>query len=233
MISELKDAGYEFATLETAADELHLYRTVNAKPLYFVRTNTNDDPIPFSHQKVVFARANMECTGLDFYRAYYDLTDDDFCKLENGYSLHTKQYLDDQRAKIGLSRYTVASNDSGDDAGKLETIPMVEFPLPVYLNADTRIGTLPDNTTVVETSYWYTVDDFAVIKIYFDHDPTTAEVLDAFAIKDAEDYFRRAQEDDAEYFVCRTCEHRVQWTEVPGNVREKIDKLKARWCGCC
>jgi hypothetical protein len=162
----------------------------------------------------------------DLYAEYYDFEHDKELEavFRYGYSTRSRKYIEDTMKNIGLLSYTHASNGSRCEEGNpsvFETIRNAQ----IYINADTEIGKIGDNTWIAQTCHQIDIDDFAVMKMYFDHAPTNDDLRIAF-------YVEKFEMKPIEVYKCWECGRLTHWLDNDGDIRKKYDMAVDQYCGC-
>lgn len=167
---------------------------------------------------------SFKCT--DLYSEYYDLRNnrDLECCLKHGYSYRSRKYIEGVMENIGLEKYTDANNGSMCDEGVPTEID-VEYQWTLFFNADTNVGKLDDDTWIAQTCFRIDIDDFVVIKMYFNHSPSQNDLETAFAI-------RQFELKPVEVFYCWECGKMTNWLELEGDINKKYEMSRENYCGC-
>ena len=166
--------------------------------------------VPFTiklHKKFYFGPDKIMVSEKELFDYLYTLTDEEMCQFMNGYGLRTKEYFDNLCSSIGYCGYECVDDFSGSHAS--------------------------DN--LEKTEYYYTekyaeVDNFGEIRHYFNHNPSDYEVRVAKMIQDAEYNFRMCIWH--EEFKCWECGRTVHWTDIRGDIFEKVNCMEDMYCGC-
>lgn len=160
----------------------------------------------------------FSASSLELYREYYELDKDEdlMCCLKYGYSAQSRKYIESIMNEIGL-----IDLNAKEELITFQNPEIVRF----YFNASTEIGRLDDNLWVAQTCFRYVIDDFGIIKMYFNHKPNNKEIKTAFGI----DHF---QSSPHEVFTCKECGQLKNWIDIPGNIIVKYAYSEARYCGC-
>lgn len=162
----------------------------------------------------------------DLYDEYYDFKNDK--ELEScfkyGYSSRSREYIESIMKEIGLIEYTEASNGSMSTDGE-PTMFEILHEYDLFMNATTEVGKLEDRLWIVQTCHQIEIDDFAVIKMYFDHDPSIDNIRKAFSI-------RSFEIKPIEIFTCWECGHLTNWLDIDGDIDKKYEMVRERYCGC-
>lgn len=122
---------------------------------------------------------------------------------------------------IGLVNYTGDVNSCGGKDGEPTKFNVIDR-YCLFMDADTEVGKTEDSQWIAQTICLMD-DDFAVIKMYFDHKPTARDLETAFAVRNFE---RRP----VEVFRCWECGHLTHWLEFPGAIEMKIAAARERCC---
>jgi hypothetical protein len=172
----------------------------------------------------------IKVSGREIYREYYSLTDDEYSKFFNGYGTRTASYLDAICSKIGLLRYTDASNGSMSPEGEPTKFEVIRRYSHFVNSGDTEIGKLDNGEYIAQLCFQIEIDDFAVVKAYWDHLPSDKQLRTFFKLRTIKDnfLFRRAQE----VYTCWECGKKTHWLDSGDSFDEKITGLEERYCGC-
>ena len=139
---------------------------------------------------------------------------------ELGYSMRTRAYIDGVMNKIGLTHYTDFEYDTPEWFEVLE-----KFECGIF--GTTEVGKLNENEWIARTCYQFEIDDFQIIKMYFNKKPSSESVRTALTIRNFE---RRIVCN--EVFVCYECARLTHWLDTPGDICGKFNHLKDNYCGC-
>lgn len=161
----------------------------------------------------------------DLYTEYYDFEHNKEleCVFKYGYSLRSRKYIETLMEKIGLKYYTDVSNGSGKPEGEPTNFNNPKT-VKIYSNSETLIEKINEEW-LAETEFWFAPDDFAEIKMHFNHEPSTEDLKTAFSI-------RKFEQRPLEIFKCRSCGRLVNWLDIDGNITEKQQYAEERYCGC-
>lgn len=164
--------------------------------------------------------------GLDLYSEYYNFQNDKDleCCCKYGYSTKSREYIEAVMKEIGLNYYTDTSNGSMCEEGD-PTVFDIDCIYNLYFNAQTEVGQLHADLWIAQTCYRTEIDDFAVIKMYFNHKPSESDLRKAFVI-------RKFEHHPIEVFTCWECNHMVNWLELDGDIEEKYNMAQECYCGC-
>lgn len=164
--------------------------------------------------------------GADLYSEYYDLRNnrDLECCFKYGYSYRSRKYIESVMENIGLESYTDANNGSMCDEG-VPTEFDVEYQWTLFSNADVNVGKLDDNTWIAQACFQIDIDDFVIVKMYFNHRPSQKDLKVAFTI-------RRFELKPIEVFYCWECGNMTNWLELEGDIYKKYEMSRENYCGC-
>lgn len=95
-------------------------------------------------------------------------------------------------------------------------------------NGCINIGKIKDGRYVAEYSIRIAIDDYTIVKMYFNVQPDLASIMQAKIINNAERYFRR----NSPEFQCWECGCKAHWLDIPGTIMEKLESWKDDYCGC-
>lgn len=162
----------------------------------------------------------------DLYDEYYDFKNNKEleCCFKYRYSSRSREYIESVMKEIGLIKYTEASNGSMSADGE-PTMFEILHEYNLFMNATTEVGKLEDGLWIAQTCYQIEIDDFAVIKMYFDHDPSVNNIRKAFAI-------RSFESKPIEIFTCWECGRLTNWLDINGDIDKKYEMARERYCGC-
>lgn len=162
----------------------------------------------------------------ELYSEYYDFQSNQNleCCFKYGYSPRSRKYIETIMSEIGLINYTDASNGSMCEDGNPTDFDVV-CKYNLFMNAETKIGMLESNLWIAQTCYQIETDDFAVIKMYFNHNPSDAELRTAFTV-------RKFELNPIEVFTCYECGRLTNWLELQGDINQKYDMAVEKYCGC-
>lgn len=163
----------------------------------------------------------VRSTCAEVYRDYYGLDDESMSYLLYNYSLRTKEYLDQEKARIGLSSVK-------------EGAPEAFFVLDEF-NVGMGIGLIEtgryaDGRFVAQSTSQSLYEDADVLRMHFDHLPDQQDVEDAVIIRKMERDFKLGRH--REVFTCGDCLQKRHWLDIPGPIQEKLALRLMRKCGC-
>lgn len=161
----------------------------------------------------------------DLYSEYYDFKNnkDLECCFKYGYSYQSRKYIESTMEEIGLVKYTDVNNGSMNEEGEPTSFTIAET-YEIFMNAVTEVGKIED-LWIAQTCVQISIDDFAVVKMYFSHMPSETDLQTAFAIRSFEC-------EPIEVFRCMECGHMVNWLELDGNINVKYRMAEEKYCGC-
>lgn len=134
----------------------------------------------------------------------------------------TINYLTEEKNKIGLIEVVYDYDEEIFDILK-------QYPgLSLIGNGCVNIGKLKDGTYIVQYHIRTQIDDYSVVKIYFNKWPTEILINTAIAIDNAESYIYS----HSPTFECWECGHEKHWLDIPGSIKEKLAARKDYYCGC-
>ncbi len=163
----------------------------------------------------------VRSTCIQVYQDYYNLDEEAVCLLMHSYSLRTKQYLDSERARIGLSSIK-------------EGAPEAFFVLDEF-NVGMGVGLIEtgryaDGRFVAQSASDALYEDADVLRMHFTHLPTQRDVEDALIIRKMERDFKLGRH--RETFACGDCRETRHWLDIPGTIQDKLALRMLRKCGC-
>ena len=171
----------------------------------------------------------LKCQGIDVYRDYYNMDEDDVSYLIKGHGLRTGAYLDAVAKGIGLLR-DVESEDGYNPDGS----PMEQWNIITriqHVGGGTEIGKLPNGEYIAATEYRADIDAYVVIKAYFDHLPAKEDIVTYFHLRELRMGFERGRYHDV--YTCWECGQTVHWLDGPKvALADRIARLEERYCGC-
>lgn len=163
----------------------------------------------------------VRSTCAEVYQDYYDLNEEAMSVLLYNYSLRSKEYLDAERKRIGLSSvkegppeafFVLNEFNVGMGIGMMET------------------GRYADGRFVAQSGSESLYEDADVLRIHFDHLPTQQDVEDALIVRKMERDFKLGRH--RETFTCGDCLQKRHWLDIPGSIQEKLALRMMRKCGC-
>jgi hypothetical protein len=110
---------------------------------------------------------------------------------------------------IGMISYTDDVNGSGSAEGVPSDFKEI-VKYAIFGNADTCVGKINDEW-IAQTCFMVDIDDFAVIKMYFEHLPSKDEIRTAFTV-------RKFDYHPIEIFRCWECGNLTHWLELDGDI---------------
>ena len=228
IIKQITDHGYEIKPTDEQYGDV--YKVINGRELRFLRIYNDGKEIGRVTMATtpVHFRFGLDTTLRDIFEAYYELDENEISLLENGYSLHTKNYLSSIQSNIGLI-----------DMYESDTLPkelkglQPEYAIEIYVNAPTEIYKAEDCWFAITVVRYEADDSFAVV-MRFDREPTTPDLATAFDIRDVKRYFSTGTTSlRSEEFVCSNCNHKQHWLDTPGSLSDKLNNIKGQHCGSC
>lgn len=94
------------------------------------------------------------------------------------------------------------------------------------------IGRLRDDLWVAQYSIRTDVDDFDVIKMYFNKMPSKKDIITAAALEDVETYFNIHGWDEAVNY-CYVCHREFHFCDIKArDLRQQFDYFREGYCGC-
>ncbi|WP_290770695.1 hypothetical protein, partial [Anaerofustis sp.] len=124
---------------------------------------------------------------------------------------------------IGLIEYITSNDEDEISEATLTNFDSV-CKYCTFPNAYTYVGQI-GGQWLAQTCYKTTIDDFAVIKMFFNHKPTYKEVRIAFDIRDFE-------QKPIEVFKCSKCKQLTNWLDFDGYIHDKYNMAEDKYCGC-
>lgn len=154
------------------------------------------------------------------YRDYYGLDDNGYAILLYNYSGRTKEYLDSEKARIGLIDYK-------------DGMPEQFFSLKQYTIGqgigEVDAGQYADGRFVAQSSRPLFEEDF-VLRLHFTRLPSQQDVEDAVTIRKIERDFQLGRH--REVFHCNDCGEIKHWVDIEGPIERKLAMRLMRKCGC-
>jgi hypothetical protein len=143
------------------------------------------------------------------------------------YHLHgcgerTKKYLDACKSNLSLLR-----SDGGED---LTIDKTWEKFADGYVGSEDFFRKETNGGWVAGFAVQYDIDGVYEHRYYFSKRPSRKDILTAKLIDDIKMKFSFG--DLQETFNCWECGKETHWLDVGGNLEEKFDKLKDKYCGC-
>lgn len=172
-------------------------------------------------EKLVQDGKGYKVTGAEIYREFYNWNDNEYCLQIYGYDLRTKNYFDAIRKGIGFVR-----EDHGWEEDKLKN----SFIVNVWPNSSkVEIGKTKEGLWCSQFCVSM-LDDYDIIKYYFNKKPTINDIKTAKLIADIEFFFwSRWLKPE---FTCWECGIKHHWLDIPGPLPKKYENLKEKYCGC-
>lgn len=202
---EIKKIGYTFKAESSCG-----YRT--NQPFYSVEIQKPNGEkkvhhfSPSLHRNFIFGEEKIAISERELFDNLFNLTEEENCKWQYGYSLRTFNFFESLKNQIGF--VGVEYNNDGDiwSDGSFEKTP--------YFDSEIHQG----------------IDDWCEETIYFNHFPSKQDVAIANFVISARTYFRIGKW--REEFTCWECGCKIHWLDINGDVRTKIDCMEERYCGC-
>lgn len=163
----------------------------------------------------------VRTTFAEVYRDYYDLDDEAMSYLLYNYSLRTKQYLDSEKARIGLSSVKEGAPEA--------FFVLDEFNVGMGIGV-VETGRYADGRFVAQSAAQTLYEDADVLRMHFDHLPDKQDVEDAITVRKMERDFKLGRH--RETFTCGDCLQKRHWLDIPGSIQEKLALRMTRRCGC-
>ena len=188
---------------------------------YVGKVSTNKEAAELAKEGKIYSFKSS-----DLYDEYYDFKNNKEleCCFKYRYSSRSRKYIETIMKEIGLINYTDANNGSMKPEGEPTNFDVIRK-YSIFLNADTEVGELENKLWIAQTCYMIDIDDFAVVKMYFNHNPSIDDIKTAFAI-------RKFESKPIEVFTCWECGHLTNWLEIDGDIDKKYEMARERYCGC-
>lgn len=179
-------------------------------------------PVGNVHRKGT--HSNTAITGArtsngEIYQDYYGLDANAMSWLLYSYSLRTKEYLDSEKARIGLIDYK-------------DGLPESFFAMDKYKIGrgigEVDVGQYADGRFVVQTVSRF--DETHALRMHFTRFPSHQDVEDAATIRKMEHDFKLGRH--RETFCCGKCGEAKHWLDIEGTIEEKLTLRLKRLCGC-
>lgn len=188
---------------------------------YDGKVKTKEEADRLANEGKIFSFKSSE-----LYSEYYDFKNnqDLECCFKYKYSSRSRKYIESVMDNIGFVYYTDETNGSMNTDGEptdFETVCIYKL----FLNAETKIGKLESDLWIAKNCYQIEIDDFAVIKMYFNHKPSEHDLKVAFTI-------RKFETHPIEVFKCYECGNLIHWLELDGDIIKKYDMAEEKYCGC-
>lgn len=209
---------------------------INENPMVFIPQNLSSVDLPKNLDNVktlVDNKQALSVSGKELYRIYYNMDEETYTRFAYGYSSRTKSYIDATKQRIGLESYTsVANCMGGADSVPTKGLEHIYY-LPAYFNSsEIEVGQSGEHW-IAQFTHWYDIDDYAVTKFIFNRKPNIDMIYIAQTILEVESYFKcLVDRDKGEFFVCWECGCKTHWLDGPGDIQQKFDNLKEKYCGC-
>lgn len=156
----------------------------------------------------------------EVYRDYYGLDDNAACWLLYNHSLRTKEYLDAEKARIGLTDYK-----EGFPEG---FFALDKYPISGGLG-EVDVGRYADGRFVAQTSQAL-FDEAHVLRMHYTRFPSRQDVEDTLTIRKIERDFKLGRH--RELFHCTDCGEMRHWLDIDGDISTKLKMRLKRRCGC-
>lgn len=163
----------------------------------------------------------VRTTCAEIYRDYYNLDENGYSMLLYNYSGRTKQYLDAEKQRIGLTDYKDGLPEGFFAVGHYDELG--------YGVAEMDIGRYADGRYVAQSALGVTEDEY-VLRMHFSHLPSRQDVMDALVIRKLERDFKLGRH--REVFHCGACGETRHWLDIPGDIHQKLRLRLQRRCGC-
>ncbi len=163
----------------------------------------------------------IHTTCSEIYREYYGLDEDGLCMLLYNCSKRSRDYLDAEKTRIGLTDikegdpepfFALDHYDVGMGIGQID------------------VGRYADGRFVAQTAHTWLYEDSSVLRMHFTRMPSREDLEDALIIRKMERDFKLGRH--REVFTCNDCGETRHWLDIPGGIREKLSLRKQRKCGC-
>lgn len=147
-----------------------------------------------------------------------------FVKNYHGLYCLNKIYIDKILENIGL-----IEEKHGWDEESFKVIKQYSTWINLTGSGYVDVGMLDDGRYIAQYCVQTDIDDYDITRLYFDHMPSEKDILTAKLIADIEFYFCIHKKST---FKCWECGNEVHWLDTPGNLEEKFENLKEKYCGC-
>lgn len=166
----------------------------------------------------------LKLTWKDIWVDYIGIDEDVYLEYINGYDKRTRLYLEKVLKNIGL-----IEEDCGWEEEKFEILKQYSIWGNLTGSGYVDVGRLEDGKYIAQYSYRTDIDDYEIVKLYFDHLPTEKDIRTSRLVNDIEVYFSMYRRST---FVCWECGRDVHWLDTEGNLEVKFMNLKKKYCGC-
>jgi len=174
-------------------------------------------------EKLIEENRILKMNGWEFFKLYY--TEEEMLYRIYGYDKRTHEYLNAIKKKRGILDYQVGYVEE-----KFEPIRRLGPYRGLTGDGYISVGKIGDRY-VAQYSERCGIDDYCIVRIYFDHLPSKSDIDMAELIDDIELYFKL--EPGRYKFVCWECGCERHWLDIRAqNLRERFEMLKERYCGC-
>lgn len=138
----------------------------------------------------------------------------------------TKKYLDSVKNNIGYIKTEADYNEI-----KINVVDKHFIWIGVTGDGYVSVGQDDNNNWIAQYSIRTAIDDYTIVKHYFNKKPSVKDILMTERLKDINWYFNYNGW-DKNTFICWECGIRHHWLDCPGDLMEKWENFKERYCGC-
>lgn len=165
----------------------------------------------------------LKTTGAELITEFYNLDHETITLLKYGCDLRTLNYIEDLKNKHGIIEDTRFI--SYDEEEKMEVCFKFDYGINT---SDAVVGQVDDGTWCCQYGYMFEIDDYCVEKYYFNRKPTEEDCRAAILIEKVMRYIGQYRYE----FVCWECGKSTHWLDTEGDLVEKFESLKEKYCGC-
>lgn len=165
-------------------------------------------------------------SSFEIIGALKGFTADQTHKLQYGFGLRTKEYLD---TILFESKYVKHQVNWDEPQYKGETVKVGDFKT-FYGDSPIEVGLSENGLWCASFTIPHPPDDYSINKIYFKEKPSLKNILAVETIRDLD--FKFFKKEIHETFHCWECGCEVHWLDTKGCTKQKIENMKERHCGC-
>ena len=140
----------------------------------------------------------------------------------------TKSYLDAIKNKIGLLETKAGWDEETFD-------PVIQYDIWINLTGSgyVDVGQLHDGRWIAQFAFRTDIDDYCIVRYYFNRKPSRKDIITVKTIEDIEGYLSLRGYDKVE-FECWECGQKAHFCDIPADtLEEKFEFFKERYCNRC
>lgn len=205
-------------TLSDGDYKKNLFKTGSSVVLTFGKKVKKEDV-----EKEIELGNVIKIPEIDIYKLYFNWDDERYSMERYGYDLRTSEYLANTQKNIGY----IETKHGWDE---IELTESRSFPIFSIAVGKSELGVTESNKWCYQFGYPAGIDDYNIEKIYFNKRPNKQDIIMARQIETIKLNFflRRARPE----FTCWECGSRNHWLDIPGELGDKVENLKEKYCGC-